>query len=102
MAAVARARNAYGAPRVGVILGTSTSGIFETELAYRAYKNNGAWPQCVRYREQHNLFGLTDFVRKRLAIAGPGHVIFDCLLVQCKGICQCSPFPAPKPCVMPW
>ncbi len=73
--AVERAKEAYGAHRVGVILGTSTSGILETELAYRAYQRNGAWPDTVRYREQHNLFGLADFVRKRLGLRGPGHVI---------------------------
>ena len=73
--AVERAKDAYGAHRVGVILGTSTSGILETELAYRAYRENGAWPDTVRYREQHNLFGLGAFVRKRLGLHGPGHVI---------------------------
>lgn len=73
--AVERAKDAYGAHRVGVILGTSTSGILETELAYRVYQKDGIWPDTVRYREQHNLFGLTDFVRKRLGLRGPGHVI---------------------------
>jgi 3-oxoacyl-[acyl-carrier-protein] synthase-1 len=73
--AVERAKNTYGAHRVGVVLGTSTSGILETELAYRAYHRNGVWPDSVRYREQHNLFGLTAFVRKRLGLHGPGHVI---------------------------
>ncbi len=75
MEAVARARAAYGAKRVGVILGTSTSGIYETELAFRERRKNGSWPDTVRYREQHNLFGLTDFVRKRLALEGPGHIV---------------------------
>ncbi len=73
--AVERAKQAYGAHRVGVILGTSTSGILETELAYRVYRDNGAWPDDVRYREQHNLFGLAAFVRRRLGVNGPGHVI---------------------------
>ncbi|HEY8025793.1 MAG TPA: beta-ketoacyl-[acyl-carrier-protein] synthase family protein [Burkholderiaceae bacterium] len=75
MEAVARARVAYGAHRVAVILGTSTSGIFETELAFRVRRHAGAWPADVRYRERHSLFSLTDFVRRRLALEGPGHII---------------------------
>ncbi len=75
MDAVERAKQAYGPHRVGVILGTSTSGILETELAYRLYQKNGTWPDSLRYREQHNLYGLTAFVRKRLGLLGPGHVI---------------------------
>ncbi len=35
VAAVARARERYGAARIGVFLGTSTSGIQQAELAYR-------------------------------------------------------------------
>jgi 3-oxoacyl-[acyl-carrier-protein] synthase-1 len=73
--AVERAKNTYGAHRIAVILGTSTSGGLETELACRVYRKNGIWPGTVRFREQHNLFALTDFVRKRLGVRGPGHVI---------------------------
>lgn len=73
--AVERARQQYGAQRIAVIAGTSTSGILETELAYRCYKESGTWPPQMRYREQHNLFGLAHFLRQRLALQGPGHVI---------------------------
>ena len=75
MEAVAAARARYGAHRVAVILGTSTSGIFETELAFRERRKKGAWPEGLHYREQHNLYALTDFVRKRLGLQGPGLVI---------------------------
>ena len=73
--AVAQARAKYGAQRVAVILGTSTSGIHETELAFRVRRREGAWPAGVHYREQHNLFALTDFVRKRLGLQGPGLIV---------------------------
>jgi len=73
--AVEQARRRYGAHRVGVILGTSTSGILESELAYRSYQKHGDWPDTLRYREQHNLYGLVEFVRKRLELCGPGHLI---------------------------
>lgn len=75
LVAVEQAVENYGAHRVGVILGTSTSGILETELAYPAYRERDAWPDSMRFKEQHNLFALTDFVRKRLGLRGPGQVI---------------------------
>lgn len=73
--AVERAKTAYGAQRIAVILGTSTSGCLETELAFRAHKKNGAWPASMRFQHQHNLYSLADFVRRSLAVTGPGHVI---------------------------
>lgn len=66
----------YGAERIGVFLGTSTSGILSSEIAYR-HRNpaNGALPKDYRYRETHNAFSVSDFVRKFLNIEGPAAVI---------------------------
>ena len=75
VSAVERAKAVYGADRVGVILGTSTSGNLETEIAFRFHKAHGAWPASMHFREQHNLFGLADFVRLSLAVSGPSYVI---------------------------
>ncbi|MEY8875117.1 MAG: hypothetical protein AB9M60_01295, partial [Leptothrix sp. (in: b-proteobacteria)] len=47
--AVAAARARWGAPRVAVLLGTSTSGILQTELAYRRRGPDGALPADFRY-----------------------------------------------------
>ena len=44
MAAVAAAREKYGPKRIGLFLGTSTSGIFETEIAYRQRDTAGKQP----------------------------------------------------------
>lgn len=92
MEAVARARAAYGAHRVAVILGTSTSGIFETELAFRVRRREGAWPADMHYRERHSLFSLTDFVRKRLALEGPGHIISTACSSSAKVFASASRF----------
>jgi 3-oxoacyl-[acyl-carrier-protein] synthase-1 len=70
-AAVARARERYGAHRVAVLIGTSTSGILQTELAYRGRDAAGRLPAWLNYRATHNLFSVTDFVRRSLALAGP-------------------------------
>jgi 3-oxoacyl-[acyl-carrier-protein] synthase-1 len=74
--AVAAARERYGAARIGVFLGTSTSGILETELAYRRRDpRSGALPPGFRYAETHNTFSLADFVRRYLALEGPACVV---------------------------
>ena len=70
-ATVARARRRHGAARIGVFLGTSTSGILETEHAYRQRADDGALPPGYRFRETHEIFSLTDFVRRRLGLNGP-------------------------------
>ena len=73
---VAQARDRYGAARVGVFLGTSTSGILETELAYRRRDpKTGALPPDYRYAQTHNTFSLADFVRRYLGLQGPAFVV---------------------------
>jgi 3-oxoacyl-[acyl-carrier-protein] synthase-1 len=71
-AAVVQARARYGAARIGVFLGTSTSGILETELAYRRRDpGTGALPAGFRYAQRQNTFSLADFVQRYLALRGP-------------------------------
>ena len=75
-AAVAAARARYGAARIGVFMGTSTSGILETELAYRRRDpRTGALPGNYRYTQTHNTFSLADFVRRYLGLQGPAFVV---------------------------
>lgn len=62
----------YGADRVAVLLGTSTSGIYSTEVAYRHRDPvTGALPESFDYEGTHNAFSLPDFVRHALGITGP-------------------------------
>jgi 3-oxoacyl-[acyl-carrier-protein] synthase-1 len=76
MASVKRARERHGAGRVGVFLGTSTSGILQTELAYRRRDPaTGALPSDFRYAQTHNSFSVADFVRRALALQGPAFVV---------------------------
>jgi 3-oxoacyl-[acyl-carrier-protein] synthase-1 len=71
-AAVAQARERYGAARIGVFMGTSTSGILETELAYqRREPATGALPAGFRYAQTHNSFSLADFVQRYFGLHGP-------------------------------
>ena len=74
--AVARAKERYGAHRIAVLVGTSTSGIHETERAYRGRNpETGAFIVPPRYRHSHNVFSTADFVRSYLGLQGPAAAI---------------------------
>src|SRR5437879_3086527 len=73
---VAAARDRYGAGRIGFYLGTSTSGLHATELAYRRRDpQTGALPADYRYAETQNAYSLGEFVRRYLGLTGPGFVV---------------------------
>jgi len=70
--AVAAARERYGASRVGVFMGTSTSGLLQAELAYRSRDGEtGALPEAFEYAPTQNNFSLAAFVQRYLALSGP-------------------------------
>jgi 3-oxoacyl-[acyl-carrier-protein] synthase-1 len=70
--AVHSAIERLGAGRVGVFLGTSTSGILTTEIAYRHLDPlTGALPADFDYRGTHNSFSVADYVSHRFGLAGP-------------------------------
>lgn len=69
---VANARNRYGAARIGCLIGSSTSAILETEMGFRARRNdNSALPAECDFRFRHSLFSASDFVRSYLGLEGP-------------------------------
>jgi 3-oxoacyl-[acyl-carrier-protein] synthase I len=70
--AVEKAIQAYGRDRVGVFLGTSTSGILSTEIAYRHRDGKtGALPNDFHYQHTHNTFSVSGFVRDYFELEGP-------------------------------
>ncbi|MDB5396969.1 MAG: beta-ketoacyl-[acyl-carrier-protein] synthase [Rhodospirillales bacterium] len=74
--ATEEARQRYGADRIGVFAGTSTSGILETEIAFRRRDPvSGALPEGFRYRERQNTYSVADFVQKTLGLKGPALVV---------------------------
>ncbi|MDB5368459.1 MAG: beta-ketoacyl-[acyl-carrier-protein] synthase [Roseomonas sp.] len=74
--AAEQARARYGAARVAVILGTSTSGIAETEAAYRRRpEGQTALPEDFDFAATHDLFALPRYVRARLGLHGPALTI---------------------------
>ena len=74
--AIEAARNKYGAARIGVFMGTSTSGILQTELAYRHLDaQTGALPPDFHYAETQNSYSLAGFVTHCLGLTGPSFVV---------------------------
>ncbi len=71
-----QARQRYGAARVGVYMGTSTSGILQTELAYRDRDPaTGQLPPWFDYARTHNTYSVAGFVRDALQLQGPAMVV---------------------------
>jgi 3-oxoacyl-[acyl-carrier-protein] synthase-1 len=73
-----RAREAvarYGADRVGLVMGTSTSSIDETENAYRHLSSDAHLPPQQRRPDVHQTNSITAFVQTALGIAGPALTI---------------------------
>lgn len=70
-AAVRVARDRYGPDRIGVFIGTSTSGIGATESAYRQRDPiTGSLPERFDYQHTHNVFSVADFTRRWLGLSG--------------------------------
>ena len=69
--AVARAVAEHGAHRVGLVLGTSTSGMRSTELAYGTRQASGHWPEDFDFRAVHLSEASSRFVAERLGLQGP-------------------------------
>jgi 3-oxoacyl-[acyl-carrier-protein] synthase I len=73
--AVHAASRRWGAQRVAVLLGTSTSGLLQTELAYRRRGTDGALPADFHYAQTQNTYSVADFVAHALGLRGPSWVV---------------------------
>lgn len=69
--AVAAAVARHGAYRVGLVLGTSTSGARQTEVAHKRRHESGEWPADFSYRRTHATDALCRFTAEVLQIQGP-------------------------------
>lgn len=74
--AVQQAVQQYGAGRIGIFLGTSTSGMLQTELAYRERAGGqGPLPTWYNYDGTQSTYSVAAFVRKHFGLAGPAVVV---------------------------
>jgi 3-oxoacyl-[acyl-carrier-protein] synthase-1 len=67
----------FGAHRVGIYMGTSTSGILQTEDAYQEAASNQftELPDWYIYRTTHNVASLASFVQTLVGSSGPALTI---------------------------
>jgi 3-oxoacyl-[acyl-carrier-protein] synthase-1 len=63
----------FGADRVAVVIGTSTSGIAEGESALRAFAKSGSLPEHFHYGQQE-LGSPAAVLAKSLGVSGPAYV----------------------------
>jgi 3-oxoacyl-[acyl-carrier-protein] synthase I len=74
--AVRAAIGRHGKRRIGMILGTSTSGILQMELAYRRRDAaTGALPDDFIYATTHNAYSVAGFAREYFGLEGPAVVV---------------------------
>jgi 3-oxoacyl-[acyl-carrier-protein] synthase-1 len=64
----------FGANRIGIVLGTSTSGVHNTELALAYSAEHGALPDQFNYKQQQMGAG-ADFLADYLGVSGPAYTI---------------------------
>jgi len=63
----------FGAHRIGVIIGTSTSGIADAETAMRTHRHTGAFPENYHYAQQE-MGSPAALLADELEITGPAYV----------------------------
>jgi len=73
--AILKAKEKYGADRIGVFLGSSTSGSGATEIAYAHRDENGDLPSDYNFMHTHNFTSLLNYTQQSLGLAGVGQVI---------------------------
>lgn len=71
---IAAARQRYGAARIGVILGTSTSGIAAGEAALRELRRSGNLPAHYDYMQQE-IGAPAPFLARHLDLLGPAYTV---------------------------
>lgn len=73
--AILKAKEKYGADRIGIFLGSSTSGSGATEIAYSQRDENGDLPADYDFMRTHNFTSLLDYTQQSLELTGVGQVI---------------------------
>jgi 3-oxoacyl-[acyl-carrier-protein] synthase-1 len=66
-----RAIARYGALRVGLVLGTSTSGIYDSENAYAHFLSDGIMPSDFHFLQIQTAQATAEFLQRELELQGP-------------------------------
>ncbi len=74
-ASIEAAKARWGASRIGVVLGSSTSGLDASEAAYFHWKKEGRLPPSYRYDSQHDMGSISRFVARLADVGGPAYTV---------------------------
>ncbi len=88
--AVAAARRRYGAERVALVLGTSTSSIGATEEAYTRLTPAGEFPEDLRYQAVHTPHSTGEFLQRSLALNNVAVTVATACSSSAKAFAQAS------------
>lgn len=75
----------YGPSRVGVILGSSTSGVREGEIALADRLETGRWPDHFDYRQQE-VGSPSEYLARRIGVGGPAMTVSTACTSSAKAI----------------
>lgn len=83
---VAVARQRWGPSRVGIVLGTSTSGIERLEQVYRMRRDGAPLARSYSMRHHNDYHAVTSFLIEHLALEGPGYTVSTACSSSAKAI----------------
>lgn len=72
---VAALRERVGPARIGVVMGSSTSGIDATEAAFHQWRTGGSLPDHYYFESQHEMAGVSAFVAEAAQVRGPAFTV---------------------------
>ncbi|MEQ1635549.1 MAG: beta-ketoacyl-ACP synthase [Methylococcales bacterium] len=84
--AVEQAKKRYGHERIGVVIGTSTSGLYETESAYGVFLETHKMPDDFHFVTKHAYQATARFLQQELGLAGPCYAISTACSSSAKAI----------------
>lgn len=83
---IERAKSHYGRERIGVVIGTSTSGLYETESAYGVLLETEKMPDDFHFVTKHAYQATARFLQLELDLNGPCYTISTACSSSAKAI----------------
>ena len=68
-------RDKFGAERVGVVMGSSTSGLDASEAAFCHWQATGTLPADYHYETQHEMGSIAKFIARLGELEGPAYTL---------------------------
>jgi 3-oxoacyl-[acyl-carrier-protein] synthase-1 len=68
-------RDTFGPERVGVVIGSSTSGLDASEAAFFHWQSTGTLPKHYHYETQHEMGSIAQFIARLGRLGGPAYTV---------------------------